>query len=294
MLFVSYGVEEPPPPPPRPVRRRLTYDQVRANHPAFRFDPEVHVECQLEECAICLDDFEAGQRCRQLPCEHLFHSACIGRWLIERSATCPLCKIDLYEEEESSDDDEEGGDAEAREPEPAEASNVINWWRSLSAIGSSENTAVTTTAAIPNTAAAPTQSTTTEGPEIATSSSWWPTRAWNRRRSPTAIRDGEDNTTTESRPRRGGIWRLNFFGRPTRRRGTEGMLTELTEPLIPGESNQQEEDDVVSEQQNVVSPASSSQEQELDIIPSTSAETTTESSTGTEPTATPPSTAVEV
>ena len=36
---------------------------------------------------------------------------CIGRWLAERSATCPLCKIELYDDEA-----EESSDEEAEEP----------------------------------------------------------------------------------------------------------------------------------------------------------------------------------
>ncbi|KAJ1986390.1 hypothetical protein GGI25_006283 [Coemansia spiralis] len=48
-----------------------------------------------ENCAICLDDFEAGIEVRQLPCQHFFHIACIDPWLVERSGTCPLCNFDI-------------------------------------------------------------------------------------------------------------------------------------------------------------------------------------------------------
>uniref|UniRef100_A0A7R9WLD9 RING-type domain-containing protein n=1 Tax=Craspedostauros australis TaxID=1486917 RepID=A0A7R9WLD9_9STRA len=46
---------------------------------------------------------------RKLPCDHTFHANCIARWLVERSATCPLCKIDLFEDEEEPE--ETGQDA---------------------------------------------------------------------------------------------------------------------------------------------------------------------------------------
>jgi hypothetical protein len=58
----------------------------------------------LELCSICLDEYEVGDKLRCLPCNHVFHAKCIGRWLAERSATCPLCKTDLWEEEEEDEE----------------------------------------------------------------------------------------------------------------------------------------------------------------------------------------------
>lgn len=44
------------------------------------------------ECAICLSDFQEGDRVRTLPtCGHTFHKGCIDLWLV-RQAECPLCK----------------------------------------------------------------------------------------------------------------------------------------------------------------------------------------------------------
>lgn len=46
-------------------------------------------------CAICLADFEAGERVRVLPkCNHGFHVCCVDRWLLARS-TCPTCRQPL-------------------------------------------------------------------------------------------------------------------------------------------------------------------------------------------------------
>ena len=59
-------------------------------------------------CSICLDEYIAGEKLRCLPCSHAFHSRCIAKWLIERSSTCPLCKIDLYEEEEEEEHENQG------------------------------------------------------------------------------------------------------------------------------------------------------------------------------------------
>jgi len=54
-------------------------------HPASLFN---------QTCSICLDDFEAGETVRVLPCRHAFHSACIDEWLVNRQAFCPVCKGD--------------------------------------------------------------------------------------------------------------------------------------------------------------------------------------------------------
>ncbi|EFC45856.1 RING finger domain-containing protein [Naegleria gruberi] len=47
-----------------------------------------------EECPICQTDVCRGQWSTTLPCEHFFHSECIGKWF-ERKHTCPVCRHDL-------------------------------------------------------------------------------------------------------------------------------------------------------------------------------------------------------
>ena len=111
----------------RPRRRRLTMEQVEANLPLGVFDGTRLVfvreetdddigedalvaetptpnPISLDACSICLDEYVEGERLRYLPCHHTFHAPCIHKWLTERSATCPLCKIDLYEEEEEEEE----------------------------------------------------------------------------------------------------------------------------------------------------------------------------------------------
>ncbi|KAM6584573.1 hypothetical protein CsatB_011575 [Cannabis sativa] len=46
----------------------------------------------IDECVICLEDFEKGDSCQVFPvCNHIFHSICIGNWL-KKNPTCPLCR----------------------------------------------------------------------------------------------------------------------------------------------------------------------------------------------------------
>ncbi|WOL13494.1 hypothetical protein Cni_G22264 [Canna indica] len=44
------------------------------------------------DCAVCLEGFNEGERCRALPpCGHVFHVACVDRWLL-KSPGCPICR----------------------------------------------------------------------------------------------------------------------------------------------------------------------------------------------------------
>jgi hypothetical protein len=43
------------------------------------------------ECVICMGDFAQGDRCRRLPCLHMFHVDCVDKWLKENH-TCPVCQ----------------------------------------------------------------------------------------------------------------------------------------------------------------------------------------------------------
>lgn len=45
------------------------------------------------ECAVCLSEFEDGERLRVIPnCCHAFHIDCIDIWL-QSNANCPLCRL---------------------------------------------------------------------------------------------------------------------------------------------------------------------------------------------------------
>ncbi|KAJ1910535.1 hypothetical protein H4219_006186 [Mycoemilia scoparia] len=74
-----------------------------------------------ETCAVCIDEFEEGDKLRVLPCGHGFHKECIDPWLIKKSVECPLCKSDVRiglglpipekkNEDGSAGNDNNGGD----------------------------------------------------------------------------------------------------------------------------------------------------------------------------------------
>jgi len=50
----------------------------------------------LRECMICLCDFEEEDSVVRLPCKHIFHTDCVGKWLRERRG-CPVkCRLPPY------------------------------------------------------------------------------------------------------------------------------------------------------------------------------------------------------
>ncbi|CAI8007377.1 Receptor homology region, transmembrane domain-and RING domain-containing protein 2 [Geodia barretti] len=53
-----------------------------------------------ETCAICVEEFQAEEVVRVLPCSHFFHPNCIDPWLTEHSSMCPLCKQSVSQQNE--------------------------------------------------------------------------------------------------------------------------------------------------------------------------------------------------
>ncbi|XP_010291522.1 PREDICTED: LOW QUALITY PROTEIN: RING finger protein 215, partial [Phaethon lepturus] len=73
------------------VRRQLSALKTRRYHPG---KPPRSWACEIDSCAVCLDQFHKSQWLRVLPCCHEFHRDCVDPWLLLQQ-TCPLCKRNI-------------------------------------------------------------------------------------------------------------------------------------------------------------------------------------------------------
>ncbi|XP_010727203.1 E3 ubiquitin-protein ligase RNF6 isoform X2 [Meleagris gallopavo] len=70
--------------------RGLTKEQI--DNLSTRNYGDIHTEGEISKtCSVCINEYVAGNKLRQLPCMHEFHIHCIDRWLSENS-TCPICR----------------------------------------------------------------------------------------------------------------------------------------------------------------------------------------------------------
>ncbi|KAI4355110.1 hypothetical protein L6164_003914 [Bauhinia variegata] len=69
---------------------------IREFLPVIKFGEHVTAtgpEHTPESCAVCLYEFEGEEEIRCLTnCKHIFHRACLDRWMDHDQKTCPLCR----------------------------------------------------------------------------------------------------------------------------------------------------------------------------------------------------------
>ncbi|KAK8286326.1 hypothetical protein V6Z12_D08G285800 [Gossypium hirsutum] len=56
----------------------------------------------VDQCHICLAEYEEEEKIRVLPCQHEFHMSCVDKWLKEIHGVCPLCRGDVRQGMDSS------------------------------------------------------------------------------------------------------------------------------------------------------------------------------------------------
>ncbi|VFQ88864.1 unnamed protein product [Cuscuta campestris] len=147
------GPDEPPPPPPRPVSPDLNalyylpqnriwerqyeepvIEEESAGPPpatpaAIESLPEVEIAAahlaNNPACPVCKEEFEVGEKARELPCKHFYHSPCIVPWLQIKN-TCPVCRSPLPNSSphilqpdnyRTNGEDEDGDDDDFDDPE---------------------------------------------------------------------------------------------------------------------------------------------------------------------------------
>ncbi|KAL4363966.1 hypothetical protein GQ457_04G031250 [Hibiscus cannabinus] len=84
----------------RPESPHVSALLIREILPVIKFDELVVVGDPPESCAVCLYEFEGGEEIRWLRnCRHVFHRACLDRWIDHDQKTCPLCRTPFVPEE---------------------------------------------------------------------------------------------------------------------------------------------------------------------------------------------------
>lgn len=56
----------------------------------------------IEQCHICLAEYEEDDKIRILPCHHEYHMSCVDKWLKEIHGVCPLCRGDVRQGRDDS------------------------------------------------------------------------------------------------------------------------------------------------------------------------------------------------
>lgn len=63
------------------------------NLPTVTVDDDL-MNSELNQCAVCQDEFEKGSHVTQMPCKHVYHGDCLIPWLRLHNS-CPVCRYEL-------------------------------------------------------------------------------------------------------------------------------------------------------------------------------------------------------
>ncbi|XP_071987932.1 E3 ubiquitin-protein ligase RNF13-like [Engystomops pustulosus] len=119
-------------------RSRLTKDQLK-KIPIHKFKKGD----EYDVCAICLEEYEEGDKLRVLPCSHAYHCSCIDPWLTKTKRSCPICKCRVLRSQDDSDSDDGGAEAGDGERDQEGDNERTPLLRPSPTFGSMEESAVT-------------------------------------------------------------------------------------------------------------------------------------------------------
>ena len=89
---------------------QLLLDRHSGNPPASKKEVEKLKRVKISDkilkdfgfensCPVCKEEFNIGEECILMPCQHHFHNECLMPWLKERNS-CPICRFELPTDDE--------------------------------------------------------------------------------------------------------------------------------------------------------------------------------------------------
>jgi len=67
---------------------------ILKNYPVTEIKNPSKLSEENQRCLICLEYFKKKDNSIILPCVHIFHSICIGKW-VKNKHSCPVCKFKI-------------------------------------------------------------------------------------------------------------------------------------------------------------------------------------------------------